>query len=41
MDALFFIVGVIAAAAILARIIRERRRAEEMRERNYFKRNYN
>lgn len=41
MSVLVFIVGVILAAALLARIIRQRNRAEQMRDRDYFKRNYN
>lgn len=35
---LIFIAGVILAAVLLARIIRQRNREEQMRERNYFKR---
>ena len=41
MSIFVFIAGVILAAALLARIIRQRNRAEQMRERDYFRRNYN
>lgn len=41
MSAFIFFAGVILAAALLARIIRQRNRAEQMRDRNYFKRHYN
>lgn len=36
-----FVAGVILVSALLARIIRQRNRAEQMRERDYFRRNYN
>jgi hypothetical protein len=37
----FFVLGVLLAAILLGRIIRERNRANELaRDRSYFKRNY-
>lgn len=41
MAVFIFIAGVVLAAALLARIIRQRNRAEQMRDRDYFRRNYN
>ena len=38
MTVIIFIASVVLAAALLARIIRQRNRAEQMRDRDYFKR---